>query len=128
MIKYSNNMEWMKIDGETYMISAITTEFSVDQKHLVSVVFTNDLVSEQKIIDLYESGKSFDFETKKWKFTGSRMKSITFDNSGIIVNINSLNGGIKSVQYERDKRIDELLENETPDNINDINTESKNHK
>lgn len=121
-------MEWMKIDGETYMINAITTEFSVDQKHLVSVVFTNDLVSEQKIIDLYESGKSFDFETKKWKFTGSRMKSITFDNSGIIVNINSLNGGIKSVQYERDKRIDELLENETPDNINDINTESKNHK
>lgn len=120
-------MEWMKIDGETYMISAITTEFSVTQKHLESVVFTNDLISEQKIIDLYESGKSFDFETKKWKFTGSRMKSITFDNSGIIVNINSINGGVKSVQYERDKRIDELFD-ETPEDINDINTEPKNHK
>lgn len=102
-------MEWMKIDGEIYMIDSITTEFSVDQKHLVSVVFINDSVSEQKILDLYDSGKSFDLETTKWKFTGSRMKSITFDNSGIIVNINSMNGGLKSVQYERDKRIDELL-------------------
>jgi hypothetical protein len=35
---------------------------------------------------------------------------------------------MKSIQYERDKRIDELFGYETPDDINDINTEPKNHK
>jgi len=117
----------MKIDGETYIIVAITTQFSVDQKHLQSVVFVKDLVSEQKIIDLYESGNSFDFETNKWKFTGTRVKSITFDTSGVVFDIISRDGGMKSVQYERDKRIDELFD-ETPEDINDINTEPKNYK
>ena len=120
-------MEWMKIDGETYIIVAITTQFSVDQKHLQSVVFVKDLVSEQKIIDFYESGNSFDFETNKWKFTGARVKSITFDTSGVVFDIISRDGGMKSVQYERDRRIDELFD-ETPEDINDINTEPKNHK
>jgi|LauGreDrversion4_2_1035121.scaffolds.fasta_scaffold84846_6 hypothetical protein len=121
-------MEWMKIDGETYMIEAITTQFSEDQHNIKSVVFVKDLVSEQKIIDLYESGNSFEFETNKWKFTGSRIKSITFDTSGVVFDIVSRNGGMKSIQYERDKRIDELFGYETPDDINDINTEPKNHK
>jgi hypothetical protein len=121
-------MEWMKIDGETYMIEAITTQFSEDQHNIKSVVFVKDLVSEQKIIDLYESGNSFEFETNKWKFTGSRIKSITFDTSGVVFDIVSRTGGMKSIQYERDKRIDELFGYETPDDINDINTEPKNHK
>jgi hypothetical protein len=104
-------MGWMKIDGETYMIEAITTQFSEDQHNIKSVVFVKDLVSEHKIINLYESGISFDFETNKWKFTGARVKSITFDTSGVVFDIISNNGGMKSVQYERDKRIDELLKN-----------------
>lgn len=102
-------MEWLNINGETYEIIQITTQLTTDEKHLNSIILTNNNETEEKLIELYESGNSFDFETKKWKFTGSRMKSITFDTTGIVVEIVSRKGGMKSILEERDKRIDTLL-------------------
>jgi hypothetical protein len=121
-------MEWMKIGEDTYIIDEINTQFTLDQKHIKSTIYITDKVSEQSIMDIYQSGKTFDFETKKWKYTGARVKSITFDTSVTIFEIISQTGGMKSLLHERDKRIDELLGYETPELINDINTEPKNHK
>jgi hypothetical protein len=115
-------MEWMKIGQETYEIEGITTQFSVDQKHMDSVVFVRNEVAEQKIMELYDSGTTFDFETKKWKFIGTRMKSITFDTTGMVVTVVSRSGGMKSKSHERDKRIDELLGDETSEDRDDIIT------
>jgi len=121
-------MEWMKTGDETYIVVSIATQFTVDQKHIKSTIYVTDKVSEHCIMDIYQSGKTFDFETKQFKYTGSRVKSITFDTSGTIFEIISNKCGMKSAQLERDKRIDELFGYETPNDINDINTEPKNHK
>ena len=115
-------MEWMKIGEETYEIEGITNHFSADEKHIDSILFIKDDVTEQKIIELYESGTTFDFETKTWKFIDTRMKSMTFDTTGMIVTLVSRKGGMKSKRHERDKRIDELLGDETSEDRDDIIT------
>jgi hypothetical protein len=73
--------------------------------------FLRDFKNYKFLMDIYQSGKTFDFETKKWKYTGARVKSITSDTSGTVFEIISQTGGMKSLLQERDKRIDELLKN-----------------
>ena len=113
-------MEWMKIGQEAYEIQGITSNFSADEKHIDSILFTKDDATEQKIMELYESGTTFDFETKTWKFIDTRMKSMTFDTNGLVVTLVSRKGGMKSKMHERDRRIDELLGNETSEGGDDI--------
>ena len=115
-------MEWMKIGQEAYEIQGITSHFSADEKHIDSILFIKDDATEQKIIELYESGTTFDFETKTWKYIDTRMKSMTFDTNGMVVTLVSRKGGMKSKRHERDRRIDELLGNETSEDEDDIRT------
>lgn len=115
-------MEWIKIGDEVYEICSISTQFSIDQKHLNSSIIATDEATTDKILELHALNRTFDFETKKWSFVGTRIKSLTIDGATVQIDLCSSMGGIKSVEHERDKRIDELLGSETSGDPDDIIT------
>ena len=102
-------MEWMKIDDDLYNVESVTIEFSSDQKFLISITSIRE--EEDKIIEIFDSGRSFVFETKDWKFTDARLKSWVLDMKCVNISIVARKGGQKSKMYERERIIDELLKN-----------------
>ena len=115
-------MEWIKIDGETYKIVSILVNFSSDNV-LKSELFIDDPETESAILAIYDDARHFEFETREWRMQGASIRSITFDTHRIVVGVTSSIGGMKSRQHERDRRIDELLdEGKTSDGEEDITT------
>ena len=98
----------MKIDDDLYNVESVTIEFSSDQKFLISITSIRE---EDKIIEIFDSGRSFVFETKDCKFTDARLKSWILDTKCVNISIVARKGGQKSKMYERERIIDELLKN-----------------
>lgn len=120
---HKENINWIKIDNDLFDVIDVVVQFSIGSHTTtyISLDINKNTNYLKYFTNLYENHSSFTMNSSKFVAPGSFIKSIDVDfDTKMNVTIKSDIFNPIDIQERRDEMIDELLNNETYTNKNNI--------